>query len=168
MIAVPLGPDTRHVVVGAPCYCANKSRPRARADLMDHECIRARYSSGALYRWEFERHGEAMRIDVPGSLTLDEPDMMAQASRAGLGLAYVGEWMVADDIASGRLVEVLSEWTPSYPGYCLYYPGRRHMAASLRAFVDLAREMVFRNRAALAAEEEHVFPTHSSNDSGSG
>ena len=148
MIAVPLGPDTRHVVVGAPSYFANKSRPTAPADLMDHECIRARYSSGALYRWEFERHGEAMRIDVPGSLTLDEPDMMAQASRAGLGLAYVGEWMVADDIASGRLVEVLSEWTPSYPGYCLYYPGRRHMAASLRAFVDLAREMVFRNRAA--------------------
>jgi DNA-binding transcriptional LysR family regulator len=53
--------------------------------------------------------------------------------------------MVADDIASGRLVEVLSEWTPSYPGYCLYYPGHRHMAASLRAFVDLAQEIVFRN-----------------------
>jgi DNA-binding transcriptional LysR family regulator len=58
-----------------------------------------------------------------------------------------GEWMVADDLGSGRLVEVLSEWTPSYPGYCLYYPGRRHMAASLRALVDLTREAVFRNRA---------------------
>ena len=68
-------------------------------------------------------------------------------TRAGIGLAYVAEWMVADDIASGRLVEVLSEWTPSYPGYCLYYPGRRHMAASMRAFVDLAKEMVFRNPA---------------------
>jgi DNA-binding transcriptional LysR family regulator len=100
-----------------------------------------------LDRWEFERHGEAMKIDVPGSLTLDEADMMAQSSRAGMGLAYVGEWIVADDIASGRLVEVLSEWTPSYPGYCLYYPGRRHMAASLRAFVDLAREIVVRSRA---------------------
>jgi DNA-binding transcriptional LysR family regulator len=69
------------------------------------------------------------------------------ARSSDIGLAYVGEWMVADDIASGRLVEVLSEWTPSYPGYCLYYPGRRHMAASLRAFVDLAKEVVFRNRA---------------------
>jgi len=147
MIAVPLGPNARHVVVGAPSYFANRPRPIAPADLTDHECIRARYSSGALYRWEFERHGEAMRIDVPGCLTLDEPDMMAQASKAGLGLAYVGEWMVADDITSGRLVEVLSEWTPSYPGYCLYYPGRRHMAASLRAFVDLAKEIVFRNPA---------------------
>jgi DNA-binding transcriptional LysR family regulator len=86
---------------------------------MDHECIRARHASGALYRWEFERNGEATRIDVPGSLTLDEPDMMAQSSRASMGLAYVGEWIVADDIASGRLVEVLSDWTPSYPGYCL-------------------------------------------------
>src|SRR5258706_12751399 len=91
MIAVPLGPDTRHVVVGAPSYFANKSRPTAPADPMDHECIRARYSSGALYSWEIERHGEVLRIDVPGSLTLDEPEMIAQASRAGLGLAYVGE-----------------------------------------------------------------------------
>jgi len=88
-----------------------------------------------------------MRIDVPGSLTLDEPDLIAQASRAGVGLAYIVEWMVADDIASGRLVEVLSEWTPAYPGYCLYYPGRRYMAASLRAFVDLAQQIVSRNRA---------------------
>jgi DNA-binding transcriptional LysR family regulator len=115
MIAMPLGPQTRHVVVGAPSYFANRSRPIARTDLMEQECIRARHSSGALYRWEFERYGEAIRIDVPGSLTLDEPDMMAQASGAGLGLAYVGEWMVADDLGSGWLVEVLSEWTPSYP-----------------------------------------------------
>src|ERR1700675_196045 len=132
---------------GRQPYFANRPRPMAPAELMDHECIRTRYPSGALYRWEFERHGEAMRIDVPGSLTLDEPEMIAQASRAGIGLAYLGEWTVADDIASGRLVEVLSEWTPSYPGYCLYYPGRRHMAASLRPLVVLARGGVFRHRA---------------------
>jgi DNA-binding transcriptional LysR family regulator len=88
-----------------------------------------------------------LRIDVPGSLTLDEPEMIAQASRAGIGLAYVSESIVADDIASGRLVEVLNEWTPSYPGHCLYYPGRRHMAASLRAFIDLTQKIVSRNRA---------------------
>jgi DNA-binding transcriptional LysR family regulator len=73
--------------------------------------------------------------------------MIAQASKAGIGLAYVQESVVADDIASGKLVEVLSDWTPSYPGYCLYYSGRRHMAASLRAFVDLAKEIGSRNRA---------------------
>jgi hypothetical protein len=68
-------------------------------------------------------------------------------SRGQVEARLVGEWIVADDIASGGLVEVLSDWTPSYPGYCLYYPGRRHMAASLRAFVDLAYEIVVRNRA---------------------
>src|ERR1700689_1558098 len=73
--------------------------------------------------------------------------MIAQASRAGIGLAYVGESIVADDIASGRLVEVLNEWRPSYPGYCLYYPGRRYMAASLRAFIHLAQKIVSGNRA---------------------
>jgi DNA-binding transcriptional LysR family regulator len=62
---------------------------------------------------------------------------------AAIGLAYAGKWMVADDIASSRPIEVLSKWTRSYPGYCLYYPGRRHMAASLRTFVDLAQEVVF-------------------------
>ncbi len=63
------------------------------------------------------------------------------------GSSAPAESIVADDIASGRLVEVLNEWTPSYPGYCLYYPGRRHMAASLRAFIDLAQKIVSRNRA---------------------
>jgi DNA-binding transcriptional LysR family regulator len=147
MIAIPLVPYARHVVVGAPSYFAKRPRPTAPAELRHHECIRTRYPSGALYRWEFERRGKALRIDVPGSLTLDEPDMIAQASRAGIGLAYVDESIVADDIASGRLVEVLNEWTPSYPGYRLYYPGRRHMAASLRAFIDLAQKIVSRNRA---------------------
>jgi DNA-binding transcriptional LysR family regulator len=130
-----------------PRYFAKRARPVVPADLKEHECIRTRYPSGAVYRWEFERLGEALRIDVPGSLTLDEPDMIAQASRAGIGLAYVGEWIVADDIASGKLVEVLSDWTPAYPGYCLYCPGRRHMAASLRAFIDLAQKIVSRKRA---------------------
>ena len=81
MIAMPLGSSARHVVVGTPSYFSNRPRPKAPADLMDHECIRTRYPSGALYRWEFERRGEAMRIDVPGSLTLDEPDMTRR--RAG-------------------------------------------------------------------------------------
>ena len=115
MIAIPLVPYARHVVVGAPSYFAKRSRPTALAELRHHECIRTRHPSGALYRWEFERRGKALRIDVPGSLTLDEPDVIAQASKAGMGLAYVNESIVADDIASGRLVEVLNEWTPRIP-----------------------------------------------------
>ena len=97
-------------------------------------------ASGSLYRWEFERRGESLALDVPGSLTLDESDLMLRAAREGAGLAYISEWSVAEDIAAGRLVQVLDDWTPPYPGLNLYYPGRRHQPAKLRAFIELIRD----------------------------
>jgi DNA-binding transcriptional LysR family regulator len=79
-------------------------------------------------------------MDVPGRLILDESELMLRAVRSGAGLAYLTESLVAEDITAGRLVQVLDDWTPSYPGLSLYYPGRRHLPAKLRAFVDLIRE----------------------------
>src|SRR5262249_12603224 len=103
--------------------------------------IRARWPSGTTYRWEFERRGEAVTVDVPGALTLDEPGLMIEAALAGTGLAYLSEWSVADALAAGRLERVLEDWLPASPGLCLYYPGRRHLPATLRAFVALIREV---------------------------
>jgi len=82
-----------------------------------------------------------MAIDVPGSLTLDEMTLMLEAALAGAGLAYLSEWSVAAHIAAGRLVPVLEDWTPAYPGLNLYYPGRRHVPAGLRALIALIREV---------------------------
>jgi DNA-binding transcriptional LysR family regulator len=96
--------------------------------------------SGAIYQWEFERHGGAVRIDARGSLILDEPGLMQQAARAGLGLAYMSEWNVVTDLQAGALVRVLEEWTPPLDGLCLYYPGRRHVPGGLRALIDMIRE----------------------------
>jgi DNA-binding transcriptional LysR family regulator len=141
MIAVPIGGDQRFAVVGSPGYFEGRRTPRVPQDLLAHRCIRARLPSGALYRWEFERHGEAMAIDVDGPLTLDESTLILEAVRAGVGLAYLTEWNVAADLAAGRLVRVLDDWCPSFPGICLYYPGRRHLPAGLRALVDLIREL---------------------------
>ena len=141
MIAVPIGGDQRFAVVGSPGYFEGRRKPRVPQDLLAHRCIRARLPSGALYRWEFERHGEAMAIDVDGPLTLDESTLMLEAVRAGAGLAYLTEWNVAADLAAGRLIRVLDDWCPSFPGICLYYPGRRHLPAGLRALVDLIREL---------------------------
>jgi DNA-binding transcriptional LysR family regulator len=140
MIAVPLGPEQRFAVVGTPAYFAAHGRPRTPEDLKAHRCIRSRLPSGAIYRWEFERHGESFAIDGDGPLILDEPNLMLEAAHAGLGLAYLTEWNVAADLASGRLERVLEDWTPPFPGLCLYYPGRRHLPAGLRALVDLIRE----------------------------
>lgn len=140
MIAVPVGGAQRMVVVAAPGYLARHGRPSVPGDLLDHRCIRWRFSSGDLYRWEFARHGEATTLDVKGPLTLDEPLLIREAVRAGVGIAYMGLFHVAEDIASGRLVPLLEEWSPSYPGICLYYPSHRHVPAGLRAFIGLIRE----------------------------
>jgi len=139
MIAVPIGPKQRMLVVGSPDYFKRFPKPTVPEDLVRHRCIRARMASGAIWHWEFERGGEEVAIDVPGSLTLDEMTLMMEATLAGTGLAYLSEWSVAPHIATGRLVAVLEEWTPAYPGLCLYYPGRRHVPAGLRALIDLIR-----------------------------
>lgn len=140
MIAVPIGGDIRMMVVGAPAYFEGRERPRAPADLHQHRCIRARMATGAVWRWEFEQRGEVVEIDVPGALTLDEMSLMLEATLAGTGLAYLSEWSVRDHVAAGRLIAVLEDWSPPYPGLCLYYPGRRHVPAGLRALIDLIRE----------------------------
>jgi DNA-binding transcriptional LysR family regulator len=80
-------------------------------------------------------------IDAPGALTLDESSLMLEAGRGGAGLAYLVERAIAEDVQAGRLVTVLEDWTPPYPGISLYFAGRRHVAAKLRAFIDLAREL---------------------------
>lgn len=141
MVRVPIGRDMRMAVVGTPAYFAQRPKPKSPADLAAHDCIRARLPNGAPYRWEFARRGETLQVDVPGRLILDAPALMLDAVRAGIGLAHLAEWYVAEDIEAGRLVRVLQEWTPPFPGLALYYPAGRQMPAGLRAFIDLIREL---------------------------
>lgn len=140
MIAVPFGDRQRFAVVGSPAYFSQHKPPRSPADLNAHRCIRSRMPSGSIYQWEFERHGETVRIDGDGALTLDNPELMLEAARAGLGLTYLTEWNVDADLAAGTLVRVLEDWTPPLDGLCLYYPGRRHVPAGLRALIEMIRE----------------------------
>lgn len=151
MIAVPLGPTQGFAVVGAPSYFQDDPPPRTPADLMSHRCTRKRMPNGAIYRWELEKRGKQLDVDVPGRLTFNEPTLIHEAARAGVGLAYLSEWSVTDDLAAGRLVRVLEDWTPSFPGLALYYPGRRHVPAALRALIDLIREV----RTRMAAARRH-------------
>lgn len=139
MVLVPISDSIHPAIVGSPEYFDTHGRPTVPVDLKAHQCIQARMANGGLYSWEFEGRGQQFSIAVPGKLTLDDSDLMLRAAREGAGLAYLNDWQVTDDLASGRLQRVLNDWTAPYPGLCLYYPGRRHVPAKLRAFVELIK-----------------------------
>lgn len=143
MIAVPFGPAQRFCVVGSPKYFAKHEKPRAPGDLLRHPCIRSRLPSGALLRWEFAQRGEEITLDVRGPLTLlGAPLLALEAALDGLGLAYLPVTSVAAHLKARRLVSVLEDWSPPFPGFCLYYP-HQGGPAGLRAFVQLLRSARF-------------------------
>ena len=137
MVAVRITPDLRTAVVGSPAYFATRSAPLTPENLQDHACINYRWSgSGALYRWPFAREGEAFDVQVEGPLTLNDTDLILAAALDGVGLACLLEDRVAPDVAAGRLVRVLEDWSPIFPGFFLYYAGRRQTPPALRALID--------------------------------
>jgi len=146
MIAVSLGHPQRYAVVGSPAYIEKRGRPRVPPDLLEHQCIRVRLPNGALYRWPFEKRGQTAQIDVIGPITLDEASLARTAVLEGIGLGFFMERDVVADIKAKRLVRVLEDWTPPFAGLCLYYPGRRNPSATLKAFIDLARELRGKSR----------------------
>ncbi len=139
MIAIPISPPRRHVVVATPRYFEEMGPPAVPPDLLNHRCIRVRLPNGGLYRWRFEQQGVPVQLDVSGPITLDEASLARMAVLAGVGIGFFMEADVRDDIASGRLVRVLDDWTPPLAPLCLYYPGRKNPSAAFKAFVDLAR-----------------------------
>jgi DNA-binding transcriptional LysR family regulator len=139
MIAVPLGPRQRSAYVASPAFLREHAAPKHPMELTNLPCIRLRFSSGRYYAWEFERAGVSLSVEVDGRLTVDEQDLAIEAALKGTGIAFAFENQVAELIAAGHLVRVLEDWSPAYPGFYLYYPGRRQLPAALRAFVDFAK-----------------------------
>ncbi len=140
MIALPLGLDRSNAVVASPNFLRTHGRPTVPADLYRFRCIRARLPNNALFRWRFEKDGNAVQIDVQGSITLDEPGLVSIAAQNSVGIGYVMEADVRDDIAAGRLVRVLEDWTPPLAPLALYYPGRKNPPAAFSAFIQAARD----------------------------
>ena len=140
MVAVPIGPDLRMAVVGAPAYLAAHAAPTRPQDLTDHHCINLRLPPpGGLYAWEFEQDGRVLNVRVDGQLTFNGTVPMLNAALAGFGLAYVPQDLALPHLAAGRLQRVLADWCPPFPGYRLYDPSRRHPSAAFALLVDALR-----------------------------
>lgn len=141
MIALPLGRPQRYAVVASPAWLAANPVPLTPADLPLQDCLRVRLPNGALFRWQFERDGERVQIDAKGRLTLDEAYIARAAVLDGAGIGFFIEQDVVDDIAAGRMIRLLPDWTPPRPGFSLYYPGRRNPSAGFAAFLAMVRGM---------------------------
>jgi DNA-binding transcriptional LysR family regulator len=141
MVSIPCGPRVRWAIVGAKSYFRRHPAPKVPGDLLAHNCIRFRTPSGAIYRWELEKRGKEVTIEVKGALTVTDDQLARRAALKGAGLAYLTEWAVSEDLAAGRLVRVLEDWTPEDAGLRLYYPGHRHVPAALKAFIAVLREL---------------------------
>ena len=140
MIAVRIGPDMRMAAVASPSYFTARKPPKTPHELAQHNCINLRFPTlGGLYAWEFEKAGRALNVRVEGQLIVNDIALALQAALDGSGIAYLPEDYVRHHVAAGRLARVLSDWSPPFPGYHLYYPSRRHQSPAFALLVEALR-----------------------------
>ena len=140
MIAVPLGGDIRMLIVATPDYLKSNGIPKHPRDLLHHRTIGMRMSHGGIYQWELERNGRKLQMDLPVRMALNEMQAIKQALLLGLGIGFISEWFIEEELKSGVLVPVLIPWCPRFGGLQLYYPGRKFVPARLRALIELIHE----------------------------
>ena len=139
MIAVRVMGPMKVAVVGAPTYFGRQRPPSTPDDLAHHSCVQYRRAAGSVFEWPFERDGKSRRISLDGRVTVNDPDLAMRAAVDGLGITYTVEALADPFLRSGQLVRVLEDWSPSFEGLFLYYPGHRQVPVALRALIDMLR-----------------------------
>ena len=139
MIAVRVSADIEHAVVAAPAYFESHTRPTSPKELLSHRCINFRHRGESIYKWELEKGDQSVAIAVTGPLVFDDEDLVLQAALDGGGLALVANNRAAPYIAEGKLVRIMKDWTPPFPGFFLYYPHRQQQPAALAALIETLR-----------------------------
>jgi DNA-binding transcriptional LysR family regulator len=133
MVAVRIAPDMRMAVAASPAYLTGRPMPKRPADLTAHHCVNLRLPTrGNLYAWDFQKGKKAVNVKVDGQTVFNSTTLMLQAALDGMGFAYVPFDVVQPHIDAGRLVPVLEDWWPKFPGYHLYYANRRQIAPAWR------------------------------------
>jgi len=140
MIAVRISPDVTMAVVGTPGYFRRLPVPSTPEELTNHNCINIRLPTyGTLFPWEFEKDGHEVKVRVEGQAVFNTVGMRLSSVLDGIGLAYLPEDQILQHVAEGRLVRVLEDWCPTFTGYHLYYPNRRHHSVAFSMLVDTLR-----------------------------
>jgi DNA-binding transcriptional LysR family regulator len=140
MVAISLSGPQSYVVVASPDYLARRGKPEHPKDLLDHNCIRARYSSGVMHDWEFEKAGQLVKVDPPAKLISTNMGLSMRAALDGAGIWATLDGYVGEALKSGALVSLIQDWCEPFPGPFLYYPSRRQTPPALRAFIDFVAD----------------------------
>ncbi|MFB6417609.1 MULTISPECIES: LysR family transcriptional regulator [Bradyrhizobium] len=140
MVAIPLSGPQHYVVVASPDYLARRGRPKHPKDLLEHDCIRARYSSGVMHDLEFEKAGQVVKVDPPAKLISTNMNLAMRAALDGVGVWATMDGYVREALKSGALVSLMEDWCEPFPGPFLYYPSRRQVPPALRAFIDFVAD----------------------------
>jgi DNA-binding transcriptional LysR family regulator len=139
MIAMPISPKLRMAAVASPAYFEKHPTPKIPADLTQHNCINIRFPSGGLYVWEFERRGRQLNVRVEGQAVFNTSPHIVLAALDGLGIACLPEEEFAPHLEEQRLIRVLQDWCPPFPGYHLYYPSRRQHSPAFALVIEALR-----------------------------
>lgn len=136
MVMVKASTPSRIIAVASPEYLAKHGMPKTPQDLQSHACIRYRLGDQQLLIWSFEKSKKKIEVAVSGPLIVNNIDLMVKATCDGIGISYMAETYMSQDIAQGRLIPMLTDWSPTYDSWYLYYASRKHLSAPLKAFIQ--------------------------------
>jgi len=140
MIAVRIAPDCKMAIVCSPSYLEHRSPPESPQDLLSHNCITLRLpTKGGIYAWELKKGEREPQVRVDGQVTFNGVYQMINAAIDGAGLAFVPEEMILHHVANGKLISVMADWCPEFPGLHIFYPSRRESSRAMSAVVDALR-----------------------------
>lgn len=147
MVMVKASPPSRLIAVASPAYLASRPEPKTPYELRSHSCIRFRLWNQQLLAWEFEKQKKKFEVEVGGQLVVNDVDLMVRAALDGVGVGYIAEAYIREFLATGALVPMLTDWSPNYDSWYLYYASRQHVSAPLKAFIRFLREHMERQTA---------------------
>ena len=140
MVMVKASAPSRLIAVASPAYLASRPEPKTPHDLRDHCCIRFRLWNQQFFAWQFEKNQQKLEVEVGGQLIVNDVDLMLRAALDGAGVGYTAEAYIREHLAAGTLVPMLTDWSPNYDSWYLYYASRQYVSAPLRAFIQFLRE----------------------------
>ena len=134
--------DAELVLVGAPAYLARAGEPQSLDELAQHDCVQfVLPSTGQFVPWLFRLDGRDIEMQTPPSYRCADDYLgLVTLVRQGAGLLQTYRFIVQEDLAAGRLRELLPETGGRSRPFSLIYPNRQHTALRVRALIDFLVE----------------------------